>query len=133
MEHRDPLPQPNLPMFTDPEHVAARRGDSGPCNPESLSGSKERVKKPRSVGNRVLLFSGIFEVALLPEEVLRAHALNVRIPPMNKEAVAIIQRGDFDVVILTYTLPSETVNELSYFVRQFCARCQLIAFLISTA
>lgn len=127
MEHRDSLPQPNLPMFTDPERVAARRGDSGPGNPESLSGRKDRGKKPSSVGNRVLLFSGIFEVALYRAEVLRAHGLDVRTPRKKEEAVAIIQRGELDVVILTYTLPSETVNELSDLVRQYCAGCRLIA------
>lgn len=127
MEHRDPLPQLNPPMFTDPERVAARRGDDGPSNPESLSGGKERRKKPRSVGNRVLLFSGIFEVALYRAEVLRANGLDVWTPRNKEEAVAIIQRGELDVVVLTYTLPSETVNELSDLVRQYCAGCQLIA------
>ena len=127
MEHRDPLLQPNLPMFTDPERVAARRGDGSPGNPESLSGGKDRGKKPRSVGNRVLLFSGIFEVALYRAEVLRANGLDVRTPRKKEEAVAIIQRGEVDVVVLTYTLPNETVNELSDLVRQYCAGCQLIA------
>jgi hypothetical protein len=127
MEQRDPSPQTDLPMFTDPERVAARRGDGGPSNPESLSGSKERGKKPLSVGNRVLLFSGIFEVALYRSEVLRTHGLDVRTPRKKEEAVAIIQRGEVDVVVLTYTLPSETVNELSDLVRQYCAGCQLIA------
>lgn len=127
MEHRDPLLQPNLPMFTDPERIAARRGDGGPGNPESRSDGKDRGKKPNSVGNRVLLFSGIFEVALYRAEVLRANGLDVRTPRKKEEAVAIIQRGEVDVVVLTYTLPSETVNELSDLVRQYCAGCQLIA------
>lgn len=127
MEHRDPLPHPNLPMLTDSERVAARRSDRGPSDPESLSGSKERGKKPHSIGNRVLLFSGIFEVALYRAEVLRAHGLDVWTPRNKEEAVAVIQRGEIDVVVLTYTLPSETVNELSDLVRQYCAGCQLIA------
>ena len=127
MEHRDPLPRPNLPMFTDPERFAVRRGDGGMSNRESLSGDRERRKKPRSVGNRVLLFSGIFEVALYRAEVLRANGLDVRTPRNKEEAVAIIQRGEVDVVVLTYTLPNETVNELSDLIRQYCAGCQLIA------
>lgn len=127
MEHRDPLEQPNLSIFSDPEHIAAPAGDGSRDNPESPGSNRERRKRPRTVGNRVLLFSGIFEVALYRAEVLRAHGLEVRTPRSKEEAVAMIQRGEADVVVLTYTLPSETVNELSDLVRQYCAGCRLIA------
>ena len=127
MEHWDPLQQQNLPIFTDPERVTAPGGQGGRDNPGSLPSCKERRKNPRTVGNRVLLFSGIFEVALYRAEVLRAHGLDVRTPRSKEEAVAMIQRGEADVVVLTYTLPSETVHELSDLVRQYCAGCRLIA------
>jgi hypothetical protein len=127
MEHRDPLQEPNLPICSDPERISAASGEGGRGNPEGQSSGKERRKNPRSVGNRVLLFSGIFEVALYRAEVLRAHGLDVRTPRSKEEAVAMIQRGEADVVVLTYTLPSETVNELSDLVRQYCAGCRLIA------
>jgi hypothetical protein len=38
-----------------------------------------------------------------------------------------IKRGEVDVVVLTYTLPSETVNELADLVRQYCPGCRLVA------
>jgi len=127
MQPWDPLQQPNLPVFSDPERITAPGGEGGGGNQESQSCGKERRKKPRIVGNRVLLFSGIFEVALYRAEVLRAHGLDVRTPRNKDEAIAIIQRCEVDVVVLTYTLPSETVNELSDLVRQYCAGCRLIA------
>ena len=127
MEHRDPLQQAKPPIFSDPERIAAPGGARGGDNQGSPGSGKERRKKPRTVGNRVLLFSGIFEVALYRAEVLRAQGLDVRTPRSKDEAIAIIQRGEVDVVVLTYTLPSETVNELSDLVRQYCAGCQLIA------
>jgi hypothetical protein len=114
-------------MFPDQERITAPGGERGDGDQESLGSGKERRKKPRTVGNRVLLFSGIFEVALYRAEVLCAHGLDVRTPRNKEEAVAIIQRGEADVVVLTYTLPSETVNELSDLVRQYCAGCRLIA------
>ena len=127
MEQRDPLQKPNLSIFPDPEPITAASGEGGRDNPESPGPGKERRKKPRIAGNRVLLFSGIFEVALYRAEVLRAQGLDVRTPRSKEEAVAIIQRAEVDVVVLTYTLPSETVNELSDLVRQYCAGCRLIA------
>jgi len=127
MEHRDPLHQLDLPIFPDSERITAPGGESGPDNPESPGSGKDRRKKPRTAGNRVLLFSGIFEVALYRAEVLRTQGLDVRTPRSKDEAIAIIRRCEVDVVVLTYTLPSETVHELSDLVRQYCAGCRLIA------
>lgn len=126
MEHRDPLAESNLPIFPDSERITAPGGQGGRDNRGPLSTGKGRRKKPGSVGNRVLLLSGIFEVALYRAEVLRAHGLDVRTPRSKDEAIAIIQRGEVDVVVLTYTLPSETVHELSDLVRQYCAECRLV-------
>jgi CheY-like chemotaxis protein len=76
---------------------------------------------------RVLLFSRIWEVALYRAEALRAHGLDVVTPRCKEEAEEIIRRGEVDVVVLAYTLPSETVRELSDFIRQDCPGCRLIA------
>lgn len=126
MEHRDPLTESNLPIFPDSERITAPGGQDGRNKREPLSAGKGQRKKSGSVGNRVLLFSGIFEVALYRAEVLRAHGMEVRTPRSKDEAVAIIQHGEVDVVVLTYTLPSETVHELSDLVRQYCAECRLV-------
>jgi hypothetical protein len=120
MEHRDPLTESDLAIFSDSERIAAPGGERDRNNREPLSTGKGQRKEPVPAGNRVLLFSGIFEVALYRAEVLRAHGLEVRTPRTKDEAVAIIQRGEVDVMVLTYTLPSETVHELSDLVRQYC-------------
>jgi CheY-like chemotaxis protein len=99
---------------------------------------QERRKTPRAPAEkdkqrsyngavRVLLFSGMWEVALYRAEALRAHGLAVVTPRCKEEAMEIIRRGEVDVVVLAYTLPSETVRELSDFVRQDCPGCRLIA------
>ncbi len=76
--------------------------------------------------NRVLMFGKIRELALYRAEVLRTHGFNVTIPAAKADAVAAIQRGGFDVAVLTYTLSSDTVEELAELVRQHCPDCRLV-------
>jgi CheY-like chemotaxis protein len=88
-----------------------------------------KSKQPTAGGKatRVLLLSGIWEVALYRAEVMRGHGLNVVTPRSKEEAVLTIQQGEVDVVVLTYTLPSDTVNEFAELVRQYCPGCRLVA------
>jgi CheY-like chemotaxis protein len=72
------------------------------------------------------MFGRIRELALYRAEVLRAHGFSVAIPASRAEAVAAIHRGDFDAAIFTYTLPNDTVQELTELVRQHCPECRLI-------
>jgi CheY-like chemotaxis protein len=125
--HWDPLALLIQSIQPDPVRIATSDGESGPQQPSDIPGGRERRKKPRSLGNRVLLFSGIFEVALYRAEVLRGHGLEVRTPRSKEEAIMAIKRGEVDVVVLTYTLPNETVNELADLVRQYCPACRLVA------
>jgi len=88
----------------------------------------KKDKRPGMGGAvRVLLFSGMWEVALYRAEVLRGHGLDVVTPRNKEEAVNLIRRGEAEVVVLAYTLPSETVREISELVRQDCPGCRLIA------
>ena len=86
--------------------------------------SRSRVRlAPR---NRVLMFGSIRELALYRAEVLRTHGFSVITPQNKTETVAAIRRGGFDVAIFTYTLSSDTVEELAELVRQHCPECRLI-------
>jgi CheY-like chemotaxis protein len=127
MHHWDPFAPLVQSILPDPARIATADDEGGPQQPSEFPGGKERRKKPRSLGNRVLLFSGIFEVALYRAEVLRGHGLDVRTPRSKEEAIMAIKRGEVDVVVLTYTLPNETVNELADLVRQYCPGCRLVA------
>jgi DNA-binding response OmpR family regulator len=59
--------------------------------------------------------------------VLRDHGFNVTVPSDYQEAVKIIRHGDFDVAVLSYTLPSDTVQQIAELVRQYRPECPLIA------
>lgn len=127
MHHRDPITPLILPIINDHTRIATPDGDGGRRQPPASRPAHDRRKKPYSAGNRVLLFSGIFEVALYRAEVLRGQGLEVRTPRSKEEAISIIRRGEVDVVVLTYTLPNDTVKELADLVRQYCPGCRLVA------
>ena len=94
----------------------------------SISGKGQRGRSTRrTVGNRVLLFGRIRELALYRAEVMRSHGFTVTTPSDREEAIAAIRRGNFDVAILTYTLSSDTVQELAELIREYCPEASVIA------
>jgi DNA-binding response OmpR family regulator len=96
------------------------------------SSSQSKRGTPRKLkGNRVLLFGRFRELALYRAEVLRSQGFAVVTPFSREESIAAVRRGHFDIAILTYTLSSETVQELAELVREYCPECPIIA--ISTS
>jgi CheY-like chemotaxis protein len=126
----------NLPLRsqaspTTPDHPSLISVLAGKSRSKRGSGenSDAEPKQDRAAraGNRVILFSGIWEVALYRAEVLRRHGIPVLTPRTKEEAVQAIRRGGFDIAVLTYTLPNDTVHELADMVREHCPKCRLIA------
>jgi DNA-binding response OmpR family regulator len=78
-------------------------------------------------GNRVLMFGRIRELALYRAAVLRDRGFEVNAPRSREEAITAIRKGNFDIVVLTYTLSNETVKELAELVREYCPDCPLVA------
>jgi CheY-like chemotaxis protein len=73
------------------------------------------------------MFGRIRELALYRAAVLRDRGFDVATPNSREEAIAAIRNGGFDIVILTYTLSNETVQELAELLREYCPHCPLIA------
>jgi CheY-like chemotaxis protein len=67
------------------------------------------------------------ELALYRAEVLRHAGFTVSTPGDEVEAMRIMHRGDFDAIVLSYTLPNATVQELADSARAFCPDCPIIA------
>src|SRR5437868_5859254 len=107
-----------IPVLVSRRHLSSR------TPPKAASGKSKKLAK--QAATRVLLFSGMLEFALYRAEVLRAHGFDVRTPRTKEEAVQAIKRADLDVVVLAYTLPSETVHELADLVREHCPACRLV-------
>src|SRR5690348_1493467 len=63
--------------------------------------------------NRVLIVGKIRELALYRAEVLRAHGFAATISQSETEARTAIRGGDFDVVVLSYTLSNDAVEEVT--------------------
>lgn len=105
----------------------AGKHDRSTRNPRARTSGKRKEVTPNPAGSRVLLFSGMWELALYRAEVLRVHGFHVLIPRTKEEAVHAIKSGDLDVAVLTYTLPNETVHELADLFREHCPGCRLVA------
>lgn len=76
--------------------------------------------------NRVLMFGSIRELALYRAEVLRHSGFVVYTPRNRAEALADIEEGAFDAAILSYTLPTDLVEELVELLRQKCPECPVV-------
>jgi hypothetical protein len=92
----------------------------------AATGRKPNKSGTRPAAHRLLLFGGIRELALYRAAVLHDRGFTVIVPGSKEEAVAAIKRCDFEAAILTYTLSSDTVEELAELLRQTCPGRPLI-------
>lgn len=67
------------------------------------------------------------ELALYRAEVLRGKGFQVEISVSKDHALELIRRGNYDVVVLSYTLPDDVVRELADEMREYCPDCPIIA------
>lgn len=117
----DPLRSPHqLPHHAEP----ANPTDPGP---PFASSDRRRFARRTTKGNRVLMFGRLRELALYRAAVLRDRGFDVTTPQDREEAVNAIRKGGYDIVVLTYTLSNETVQELAQMVRDYCPNCPLVA------
>jgi hypothetical protein len=86
-----------------------------------------RKPEKKTFGRGVLILGHIRELALYRAEVLRARGFNVATPRTKDEMTAAIRRGNFDVAVLSYTLPNDTVEELAELMHEYCQECALVA------
>lgn len=77
--------------------------------------------------NRVLMLGRVRELALYRAEVLSARGFEVTVCTAEEEAIRLIRSRDFDVAVLSYTLPDSTVRELADRIREHCPECPVIA------
>jgi CheY-like chemotaxis protein len=115
------------PMFLRPSEAVELAADkkSPHRNQRTQRGGKSRFQQsdqPR----RVLIFGRLFELALYRAEVLRSRGFSVVTPKTKAEAIAEIGQGEFDAVVLSYTLSSDTAEEIVELARQKCPECPLI-------
>ncbi len=107
--------------------IRRRGGGAGRGGRQGRSSSRGRSQRDGDTGRgSVLLYGNLRELALYRAEVLRHMGFSVIIPRTHAETVAAIQHGGFDVAVLSYTLPSDTVEELAELLRQQRPECPLI-------
>ncbi len=74
----------------------------------------------------ILMLGRHIELGIYRSEFLRNHGYEVIFPETKKQAIAAINDGKFDVVILSYSLSHETSQELLELIEQQCAHCPVI-------
>lgn len=104
---------------------AGKKLDSG--LPDRRTNRGKGDGQETSTRNRVLMLGLVRELALYRAEVLRARGFDVTVCTSEEEAVRLIRSHDFDVAVLSYTLPDSTVRELADRIREHCPECPVIA------
>jgi CheY-like chemotaxis protein len=99
-----------------PKQPASRKNKG---NTESSNKSTER--------NRVLMLGSIRELALYRAEVLHQHGFHVQIATNRDQGMDLIHAGNYDVVVVSYTLPDSVVREFADEMREYCPECPVIA------
>jgi len=104
----------------------AKAGKRQRSSPETRNSTAAKQSKYGDAGSRVLLLGRIQELAMYRAEVLRDRGFEVRTSTDREEALKLIRRGDFDAVVLSYTLSSDMVEELADEIRENCPQCPLV-------
>ena len=116
----DPIAEPQkAPAYVGP--TKGRAVSSQACN----SSDGKRLNQGANA-NRILLLGRVQELALYRAEVLQDGGFEVRVSTNREEALKLIRRGDFDAVVLSYTLSSDTVEELAEEIREYRPQCPLV-------
>ncbi len=102
------------PSGYDPEHGERR---SVPRN--------QTQKRKR--GNRILIVGRLLELAMYRAEVLERAGFRVSMATDANDALRLLRRGEFDAIVLSYTLATETVESLAEAARAYCPDCPVIA------
>ena len=103
-------------------------GANHPKQPASLK-NKGNTGSPHKTTerNRVLMLGSIRELALYRAEVLQQHGFHVHIATNRDQGMDLIHAGNYDVVVVSYTLPDQVVREFADEMREYCPECPVIA------
>lgn len=119
--------------FTTPHEfrICVGKGLFKERDPERSRKSRGGETRRRMAGNQILLIGKLRELALYRAEVLRERGFEVKLPVDAKEAVTEINRGSYDVAVLSYTLQNDEVQRMAELIRQSCPDCPVVT--ISTS
>jgi uroporphyrinogen-III synthase len=120
------------PIISGESYILAARNKGSHSGQKNPDGGKDRSPKPNN-SKRILVFGRLLELALYRAEVLRNRGFSVMTPKTKAEAIAVIETGEFDALVLSYTLSSDTAEELIELARQKCPACPLITISDSMA
>ena len=110
-------------LLTNPKSRDRARSSGG----SSPRADTRRIGKPGKGSPIVFMAGQMRELLLYRAEFLRRSGFSVLPAETKVEAMATIKRGGFDAAILSYTLSSDTVEELGEMIRQHLPTCPVIS------
>jgi DNA-binding response OmpR family regulator len=117
------LASPNEPILA----LFPKEGGDRASKSYKRGDGKRKNRRTQKSGNRVLLLGRIRELALYRAEVLRQKGFEVATPDTIDEAMVAIRSSNFDVAVLSYTLPDSMVRDMADEIRAHCPECPIIA------
>ena len=75
----------------------------------------------------VLMLGRQIELGYYRAEFLKSHGIKVVFPENKPDAISAIASGNFDAVIVSYTLSKETASELVNLIKQTANDCPIVA------
>jgi DNA-binding response OmpR family regulator len=74
----------------------------------------------------ILMLGKQLELGHYRAEFLRSYGFRVNFPESKQEAIRAIKSGEFDAVIVSYTISSKSRKELSELAKKVCPECAII-------
>jgi DNA-binding response OmpR family regulator len=75
----------------------------------------------------ILMLGRHLELGYYRAEFLKSHGFQVIFPENKAAAISAIETGDFDAIIVSYTLSAETTKELVNLIKQTSPDCPIVA------
>jgi DNA-binding NtrC family response regulator len=74
----------------------------------------------------ILMLGALLELGLYRAEYLKTHGHHVIFPKSQTEAIGAIKTGQYDAVVLSYSLSDKTAVEFRELIEQACPSCPVI-------
>jgi CheY-like chemotaxis protein len=75
----------------------------------------------------ILMLGRQLELGHYRAEFLQSYGIHVVFPESKREAISCVHAGEYDAILLSYTLSKETTEELLTRIKRCCPGCPIIA------
>lgn len=77
----------------------------------------------------ILMLGRQLELGHYRAEFLQSYGIHVVFPESKQDADSAVRTGEYDAILLSYTLSKETTQELVSLIERYCPDCPIIAIM----